>query len=223
MAKTGRQRWVSILTYALIILIVGVLIWLVTWTPSPAVTPQVVATVENRTVQETVEVSGVIITQSIDDNEQKVIQLYVDEYAVVDLEIDQSVDLALAALDYEGVGKVHSIADQPRLTGDTTEYEVIVQFDEVPDDVRNGMHVDVTVVLASIDSVLAVPNESVYTVQDDYFVDRVTEERRVELPRLGITQAEVATEPVAVDIGLEGDDYTEITSGLDTSDKVVVH
>lgn len=223
MAKSGRRPWVTILTYILIALIVGLLIWLVTWQPSPEVVPQEIATAETRTVQESLDASGVITTQIIDDNEQKVIQLFVDEYAVSDLATDQTVDITVTALDYEGDGKIYSLADQPRLTGDTTEYEMIVQFNEVPEDLRNGMHADVNVVLTSAENVLAVPNESVYKIKEVYFVDRVTEERRVELPRLGITQADVATASVEVELGVEGDDYTEITSGLNTGDKVVVH
>lgn len=223
MARTDREKWISIITYSVIIVMIGVLVWLVTWQPVPASTPAATATAEVRTVEDTLDATGVTSTHVIDDAEQKVIQVYVDEYAVNDLAVDQAVAVTIAALDDdEGTGKIYTIADQPRLTGDTTEYEVIIQFDTVPDHLRNGMHADITMVLTSAENVLAVPNGSVYSNNDNYYVDRVTEERRVELPRLGIQRSDVTTSPIKVDIGLEGDDYTEITSGLNAGDKVAI-
>ncbi|MBI2410542.1 MAG: hypothetical protein HYV32_01415 [Candidatus Kerfeldbacteria bacterium] len=217
------SSWLRKILYAIFfILVIAVLIVLITWKPKSQATAYTTATVTQRSIERTLDDTGVITKRTIDDADQQVVQFFVDEDDVDSLSTDQEVDLSIDAIDAEEQGTIYTIADDPTISGDVTEYEVIVDVDEIPEHVRNGMHADVHIVLDSTaDDVLAVPNASLYTQDEQYYVNRVVEERRVHLKRLGIDKTDQTIESVEVQIGFEGDDYTEITDGLKEGDVIV--
>lgn len=221
------QSFKRLLPIILVVLGVMLLIYLITWQPAASTKAYTTYTVAKKDVQRTIQATGMVITKTIDDEAKKVVQWYVSEdqvKALKDLADDQAVTLDISALDTTVDGKIHSIADQPRITGDTTDYEVIVTFDDEPEDLLDGMHADTTVVLETKADVLAVPNNSLTKTDDDtYSVNTLHEERRIYLKRLGIDKSEQTLETKTVEIGLEGDDYTEITSGLNSGSVIVAN
>lgn len=205
-----------------VVLVVAVLVFLITWKPKSQTSAYETATVTQRSIERTLDDTGTITQRTIDDEDQQVVQFFVDEDDVTSLSTDQEVSITIDAIDAAEEGTMYSIADDPTISGDVTEYEVIVDFDEIPEHLRNGMHADVHIVLDSTtDDVLAVPNVSLYTQDGQYYVNRVVEERRVYLKRLGIDKTDQTVEAVEVQIGFEGDDYTEITDGLKEGDLIV--
>lgn len=214
-----------LLPIILVVLGVALLIYLITWQPATTTKAYTTYTVTKKDVQRSVQETGIVVTKSINDEAKKVVQWHVGEdrvQAVKDLNDDQTVTLDISALDTTVDGNIQSIADQPRVTGDTTDYEVLVTFANEPEHLLDGMHADVTVVLDTKNNVLAVPNTSLTKASDDsYSVNIIHEQRRIYLKRLGIDTTEQTLEAKLVEIGLEGDDYTEVTSGL-TDGAVIV-
>ncbi len=213
-----------LLPIILVVLGIALLIYLIAWQPATSTKAYTTYTVTKKDVQRTIQATGLVVTKPIDNAAKKVVQWYVSEdqvQALKDVGDDNNVTLELSALDTTADGKIHSIADQPRITGDTTDYEVVVTFNDDPDGLLDGMHADVTVVLETKNNVLAVPNSSLTKTDDTYSVTILHEERRIYLKRLGIDKSEQAVEAKTVEIGLEGNAYTEITSGI-TDGTVIV-
>lgn len=220
MKKIKKDFVKKIISGIFIVGIAALLVFLVTWSPKPQDDLYTSYTVTTTDIERSSTDQGVVTTQVIDNEEKKVVQVFIDEYDVVNLEQDQEVTINALALDEEVQGSVYSVSDQPRITGDTTEYEVIVTFDSIPEDVRNGMHADVTIVLDQVEDVVAVPNKSLYQKDGQYYVDLLHEERRVYLKRLGVDRSTQVLEPIEVTIGFEGDEYTEITDGVEEGDEI---
>lgn len=207
------------------LLIIAVLGFLVTWQPKEQTKPYTPYEVSTQTIEKTLEENGLVTKRMKDDKEQTVVQLFVDEYDIGKLSVDQEVTLNIEALDEKGeelAGTIDTIADDPRITGDVSEYEVIVEFtDDLPEGIKIGMHVDMSVQLDAREDVLAVPNDSLYEEDGDYYVDLLHEQRRVYFPKLGLDREIQTTERVKVTIGFEGDQYTEITDGVNEGDTIV--
>lgn len=186
MKKSFNSKIKTLLSWALVIGILAVLVGLVTYTPAADEEPVETTIVEQHTVTDTVQLDGLVTAAIIDDAEQDVVSVFVDENDVNAFAVDDAVDVAIAAVfdDEETVdGVVYSVSDEPRITGDVTEYEVIVRFgddmsDEMREDVRRGMHAEVTKTLETVEDVIAVPVNAVYEEDDVYYVTRVAEKRQ---------------------------------------------
>jgi multidrug efflux pump subunit AcrA (membrane-fusion protein) len=223
MAKYKGELSKKIVAAVVSVLIIVALIYLITWSPTPEQPPLKTYTVMQQDVEDRLEVTGMVVTRTLDDEEQKAVQLFVDESDIVNVKVDAEVTVVFTALnDEEFTGTIDSTSDQPRITGDVTEYEVIVQLEDQLEDIRNGMHADVSMVLSNVEDVIAVPAESIYTKDDIYYVDIVHEQTRVNLSRLGINKAVQTTEPREVTVGLEGNEYVEITEGVEEGDLVIM-
>ena len=215
----------KILSLVLIVGAMAGLVFLVTWSPKKSAERYESYEVVKRDLQKSLELSGAITTTNIDNQDQKVLQIFADEADVNNIDTDKLADVELRS--YEDniySGKVYSVSDTPRITGEITEYEVIITLDNVPEKLRNGMHGTATIVLSTKDNVLSVPNDSLYHRSADdeqYFVDRLSEERRVYSKQFGIDRVDQTVDPTEVEIGFEGDDYTEITKGLEEGDVIV--
>ncbi|HLD21941.1 MAG TPA: hypothetical protein VJB65_03510 [Patescibacteria group bacterium] len=221
--KKSKDLLKKLLPVLLVIGVVVILIFLVTWQPQTEQQQYKTAEVMKRTIEKTLEIDGLVVTRSIDDEDKKVVQVFVNENDIHDIAPEEAVTLHIPALDEDVDGSVYSVSEEPRITGDTTEYEVISTCDTIPEKLLNGMHVEWTIVLGTTDDeVLAVPNSSLYKQDDQYYVDRVHEKRKVFLSRLGVDKTIQELEPVQVTIGFEGDEYTEVTDELKEGEKIAV-
>lgn len=105
-------------------------------------------------------------------------------------------------------GTVTSISPTSTTSGGVTSYPVVVSLNSVPSGAKLGQSVSLTVVVAEVDDVLYVPAAAVKTLGTRRTVTVVTS-----------TGAE---EVRPVEVGIEGDSYTEIKSGLEFGEKVVI-
>jgi len=105
-------------------------------------------------------------------------------------------------------GAVDHIAYESRIENNVTIYDVDVLPKEVPDILRSGMSVTVSVVEKKAESVLRVPSSAVHYDGKREFV-------MVPTGRGKIKERDVKT-------GFTGDKYVEIVSGLSPEDDVVV-
>jgi multidrug efflux pump subunit AcrA (membrane-fusion protein) len=114
-------------------------------------------------------------------------------------------DGAASAID----GKVVSIGVVPTTSGSTTAYPVVIGLDGSPDGLRNGGDASVTITLNNVDGVLAVPTSAVRTAGAGAF--------HIVMVLSGST-----TRATPVQVGAIGSDLTEIKSGLQEGQQVVI-
>jgi len=105
-------------------------------------------------------------------------------------------------------GKVSSVDPAGTASSNLVRYAVMIGFDQPPTALLYGSSANVTVTTASATNVLYVSTSAVRDVQDG--AGTVT------------VRANGHDEPRTVRIGLRGDQYTEITSGLTEGDLVVI-
>jgi HlyD family secretion protein len=105
-------------------------------------------------------------------------------------------------------GKVSSVDPAGTASSNLVRYAVMIGFDQPPAALLYGSSANVTVTTASATNVLYVSTSAVRDVQDG--AGTVT------------VRANGHDEPRTVRIGLRGDQYTEITSGLTEGEQVVI-
>jgi RND family efflux transporter MFP subunit len=105
-------------------------------------------------------------------------------------------------------GKVSQIDPAGTMSGRLVRYGVLVAFDQVPDDLLLGQSANVAVTTASATNVLYVPSTAVTGVNNGAATVTVRSGRH--------------DEQRTVQVGLRGDRYTEIRSGLGQGDELVV-
>ena len=140
------------------------------------------------------------------------ITVNVDEIDIDQIAIGQAVDITLDALpEVVATGEIAEIALTSANTGGVVTYLVTINI-QPPDGVslRAGMSANASIVVQEIDNVLVVPNWAVR-------LNRETGEAFVQVKQAAGTIAEVA-----VETGLRNELSSEVVSGLQEGDVVVV-
>lgn len=138
----------------------------------------------------------------------------ISEYDIANVAAQQPVRLAFDGLGATGEGVVTAILpvaadDAQGGTSGVTEYPVVASITELPEGLRLGMKVQMTIEVQSAEGVLAVPVQALDESDGGaYTVTSVAKDGRPQV--------------VAVEVGLIGDSYAEITSGLAEGDAVVI-
>ena len=109
--------------------------------------------------------------------------------------------------DVELNGKVIAIAETSTTVNQVVNYGVTIRLREAPKDVRVGQTAVAQVVTGQAQDVLLVPSAAVTTAGGQSTVTVVQNGQQVS---------------TTVEIGLEGDQFTEIASGLSEGDEVVI-
>ena len=104
-------------------------------------------------------------------------------------------------------GKVKTVAPTATTANNVNSYAVVISLDSVPSGARIGQTVTAVVAISAASNVIRVPASSVRTVGSQ---------------RLVTVSTNGATELRPVEVGVEGDSYTEIKSGVNVGDQVVV-
>ena len=104
-------------------------------------------------------------------------------------------------------GSVAVISVSPVSSSTTATYRVTVALDQQSDALRNGGTGTVTIVTEQSDAGLAVPTSAVTTVNGRHFVTVV---------------ADGSARQVAVEVGVMGREWTEVTSGLTAGQHVAI-
>ncbi len=104
-------------------------------------------------------------------------------------------------------GRVARIDPKPTVTGNLVQYGAHIEIDALPDEVRLGQTVTVEVITGQADDVLYIPATAVSTVGT----------RSTVLVYDGVT-----TTQRDIELGIRGDQYVEVSSGLAEGDRVVL-
>lgn len=124
------------------------------------------------------------------------------------LKPDQSATVTWNALTGVSVtGKVASIAPTAVSSGSVVSYPVVVALDSIPEGAKLGQSVKLTVIVEQIDNTVYVPNAALRSAGGRNMVTVVAGGQSLTRP---------------VEIGLKGDSFTVITSGLAPGEHVVL-
>lgn len=143
------------------------------------------------------------------------ISVSVDEIDIDRVAVGQAVDLTLDALpDVPVTGQIADIAPTSTSTGGVVTYLVTINIDDTGGVVlKPGMSATASIVVEKVDNVLIVPNWAIR-------LDRETGEAFVNLKQTAETGFTIAE--VVVETGLRNEQFSEVTSGLQSGDVVVV-
>lgn len=149
----------------------------------------------------------------------------VDETDVVDIEVGQEATISVDAFpDTTFAGEVTEVATSPLIVptpggpaAGVTDYEVKITLEGGLPAARTGLSASTDIVTARRESVLAIPIQSlvVRPVVDDAASGGVVEREGVFVVRDGTASF------VPVRVGISGDRYFEVLSGLEPGDRVV--
>jgi macrolide-specific efflux system membrane fusion protein len=135
------------------------------------------------------------------------VEVTVIEEDLPQVQVGQGVDLYFDARpDVEGRGKVARIIPQ-RLQGDRPLYAVFISIEELPDGLAPGMTVDASIITSIREDTLRLPKSLVRARSDGT--------AEVEVWEDGVRQGRT------VQVGLRGDSYVEILTGLSQGDQVI--
>ena len=173
---------------------------------------------KNYNAGETTEASEVLCT--IYDLSYLTMTLSVDELDIANIEVGQTVSIVADAVEdtvYEGVVTKVSVAGTS--SGSATTYPVTIRIDET-DGLLPGMSVDATIELDSAEDVLAIPAAALNR-GDTVLVTADSPSAANGTLVAATTEGSEDYYSVPVTTGVNGDDYIEITSGLQEGDTVV--
>jgi macrolide-specific efflux system membrane fusion protein len=132
------------------------------------------------------------------------------EADAIKLKTDQSATVSWAALSGpHATGRITAIAPAATNQNNVNSYAVVVSLDWVPDSIRIGQTVAVAVTVAQADGVVRVPVAAVRGNGQQHTTD--------------VLRADGRRETRPVDVGLQGDQFAEIRSGLNPGEQVTVN
>lgn len=135
------------------------------------------------------------------------LEISVDELDINKIDFDQTATISIDALsDAVATGKVIGIAQEGSTSNDITTYPITLEVGYV-EGIKGGMSATATIVIDKKENVLAIPAESLITVDDRSMV-RVLENGQIK-------QKLVKT-------GLNNGTLVEITEGLNEGDQIIV-
>jgi macrolide-specific efflux system membrane fusion protein len=134
---------------------------------------------------------------------------YFAEADATKLKAGQATTVAWSALaNARATGKVASISPTASTQNGVNSYQVLTSLDSLPDGIRLGQTTTVTVTVGEADGILRLPTSAVRAVGGRFTVQLVT----------GTNQ----TQTTIVEVGVQGDTFDEITSGLDEGARVAI-
>jgi HlyD family secretion protein len=139
---------------------------------------------------------------------QKIAEITLNEIDAANIKVDQKVTLTFDALpDVSIAGHVIEVDAMGTVTQGVVSYGVKIAFDADIETVKPGMSVTADIIIEAKQDVLVLPNSSVKSQGDSYYVELVEVSEEIKQQ--------------AVEIGLSNDLSTEIVSGLKEGDIVV--
>jgi len=195
--------------------------------------------VKNSKAGDTIDKTNASVTMMIIGDVSKLkFTLSIDELDVAKVSVGQQVNITADAVAGKTfIGEITNIAMEGTATNGVTTYEAEVTIFD-PQELKPSMNVDAVVVVESVENVLRVPSSEIVTsmgrsyvyVKDDGSVKQ--EQKGNKIPQEERPQGDMQERPakapeapegfvtVEVKIGVRGDDYTEIISGLSEGQQI---
>jgi macrolide-specific efflux system membrane fusion protein len=132
------------------------------------------------------------------------------EVDAVKIKADQRVTVTWAALTQaRAAGRVATVAPAARNQNNVNSYPVAVNLDWLPEDIRIGQTVTIAVAVADVDGVARVPVTAVRSQGSQHLAE--------------VLRPDGKRETRVVEVGVQGDDFVEIRSGLALDEQVVLN
>lgn len=145
---------------------------------------------------------------SVLSNNSYEIKANIYEGDIGDVRVGNSVKFELVAFpDQKFEGKVISIDPSEKLISDVVYYTTTVSIDKEIEGVKQGMTADITIEVAKKENVLMAPKRS---------IEKINGDRIISVLRNG------KVGKIKIAVGLEGNEYTEIISGVSEGDEAVI-
>lgn len=139
------------------------------------------------------------------------VDLAIDETEIVDVEVGQAVELTLDALPESSVtGRIVRVAQTPTRIGQVVTYTARVALDPTMEPIRVGMNTTATIKVRELSDVLTLRNRFIR-------IDRSTQQAYVTIQR-----EDGRFEEVEVELGLRNETESQIVSGLQAGQRVVL-
>ena len=124
------------------------------------------------------------------------------------LKAGQTVNVSWSALTgARATGKVATIAPTATTANNVNTYAVVISLDTLPTGVRVGQSVTAVVTIAEAQNVVRVPTNAVRSVGGQHIVQ---------------VSVNGQTQPRTVEVGVQGNQYVEITSGLKVGENISI-
>jgi multidrug efflux pump subunit AcrA (membrane-fusion protein) len=169
-------------------------------------------TVVNYAVNDVVS-NPTVVAFTVVDQSAYVIDLFVNENDIINLQADQTAEVLFPAIDLDQTfpATVSKVSPAPA-AGAVVSYAVQVRLSEVPTGLRIGMSADVAILTAEVDDALAIPDSYLIERDGKLFVKKIAWKNE--------TKTEYELTEVEVEVGLRTDELVEITAGLDDGDEL---
>ncbi len=156
---------------------------------------------------------------------QKMAEISLNEVDVAKVKVGQKVTLTFDAIEGLSIsGEVAEIDAIGTVSQGVVTYNVKIVFDTQDERVKAGMSVSAAIITEIKTDVLMVANSAVKSLGENYYVEMPSEEiasSTAEVSSSGISLKSPLRQQV-VQIGLVNDSMTEIVSGLNEGDKIIV-
>lgn len=151
---------------------------------------------------------------SIIAKEQYQIESYISELDIAFVAISDPVEISFDAFGSDKIFKGHVVKIDPyeTLVDGDVYYKVTIGFDEYDGAIRLGMTADIKIKTAEKEDVLVVPGR---------FVGEEGGKKYVKIPLDGAADGQDPFEKVEVTTGLNGEEMTEILSGLTEGQEII--
>lgn len=158
-------------------------------------------------VGETVQPSATVISMLAQSPFQVETDIYEED--IVKIKIGNQVDIKLTAFpDKIFRGKVIAIDPAEKIVEGIVYYEVTIDFQEPPSELKPGMTADIAIKTDSKENVLAIPNLAIQEKDGKVFVQILKDEK---------------IEERQIQIGLKGsNDLVEVISGIEEGEEVIL-
>ena len=210
------KRWFELAVMIILVIFLG---WLVSYQGGPDLASYTTAEVSRQNLIKSVSLIGEV---QKDNDDLLFLVGMLPEKDYLDVDENDEVKVEFDALaDEEFSGKIRSLSEDPIVRVNTTDYRAEFEVDDMPEDILTGMHAEVRIIIDRKDDRLALPNVAIKKDGEKYFVDQIVVERKLHISKLNIERTKESISKVQIEIGFEGDDYTEITGGLKLGDRVI--
>lgn len=189
------------------------------WLSYQAQSPTIVAP-ESGVIANILVVEGMDISNSLSERTSSTVasirkegtsiaRLDITEVDINKVKVGQKVTMTLSSIDGKTfTGAVVGIDKIGTSSNGVSNYPVIVKFDEDSDMVLPNMGVDADIIIEEKGETLLIPTASIGTSQKQKYVTVVTDR---------------GEEQVSIETGISSDKYTEVLSGLNEGDIVVIN
>jgi multidrug efflux pump subunit AcrA (membrane-fusion protein) len=155
-------------------------------------------------------------------SDQKIAEISLNEVDVAKIHVGDKTKVTFDAIENLTIeGKVAEVDQVGSVSQGVVTYNVKISFDTQDERVKSGMSVSTEIITQTKSGVITVPNSAVKTQGNTHYVEVFTEKLANATKTREITST-TAPGRKTVEVGLSNDTLTEITSGLNVGDQIVL-